>query len=94
MREVLAPHRAKILRVARRYGIRNLRVFGSVARGEATDSSDVDLLFDSTGPLGLLRRAEFRVKLETLLGRRVDLVREEYLKWYVKPRALSEARPV
>ncbi len=69
----------------------NLRVFGSVARGEASEASDVDLLFDSEEPLGLLRREEFRTKLEAILGRQVDLVREEYLKWYVRPRALAEA---
>lgn len=90
-RELVAPYSAAVHRLARRYGVVNLRVFGSVARGEANRASDVDLLFDSEEPLGLLRREEFRTKLEAILGRQVDLVREEYLKWYVRPRALAEA---
>ncbi len=93
-KEVIAPHLAAVRRLAHRYGVRDLRVFGSVARGEAGSASDVDLLFDSVRPLGLLRRAEFRTKLETILGRKVDLIREEYLKWYVRPRARAEAVPV
>lgn len=62
-----------------------------MARGEATAVSDVDLLFESETPLGLLRRAEFKEELETILGRSVDLCREESLKWYVRAQALADA---
>lgn len=91
---VVGPHLAEVRRLARSYGIGHLRVFGSVARGEATRTSDIDVLFDSGEPLGLLRRLEFHAKLEKLLGRKVDLVREEYLHWYVKPYALAESVPL
>jgi uncharacterized protein len=89
--EVIAPHLEELRRQARRYGVESLRVFGSVARGEASSSSDVDLMFDSKEPLGLLRRLEFQQALEQTLGRRVDLVREEYLKWYLRPQAVADA---
>jgi uncharacterized protein len=88
---VVGPHLREIRALARRYGVNSLRVFGSVARGEATPISDVDVLFESGSPLGLLKRAEFKAKLEALLGRRVDLAREESLKWYVRPQALADA---
>jgi uncharacterized protein len=89
--EVIAPYIGELRRQARRYGVDSLRVFGSVARGEASRSSDVDLLFESKAPLGLLRKLEFQQALEQTLGRRVDLVREEYLKWYVRPQAAADA---
>ena len=87
----MGPHVREIRRLCRRYGVGTLRVFGSVARGEATPSSDVDFLFDSSEGLGLLKREEFRETLERILGRSVDLVREESLRWYVRPQAVAEA---
>ena len=89
--ELIVPHLRGVRRLARQYGVSRLRVFGSVARGEATPASDVDVIFDSTSPLGLLRRTEFKAKLEAILGRPVDLRREESLKWYVRPQALADA---
>lgn len=91
---MLKPHLREIRSLCRRYGVGPLRVFGSVARGEATKSSDVDILFDAPQPIGLLRKEEFRLALESIVGRRVDLVRPEYLKWYVRPQALAEAVPL
>lgn len=69
----------------------SIRVFGSVARGEGNAASDVDLLFDSREPLGLLKRARFRGDLRRILGRNVDLVREEYLRWWIRPQVVAEA---
>jgi uncharacterized protein len=92
--QVIGRRAPAIRRLARRYGVRELRLFGSVARGEARADSDVDLMFDSESPLGLLRRAEFREKLEAIVGRRVDLVRPEYLKWYIRPQAEADAVPL
>ncbi|MGP8075007.1 MAG: nucleotidyltransferase family protein [Thermoplasmata archaeon] len=91
VQELIAPHLRGVRRLARQYGVSRLRVFGSVARGEATRTSDVDVLFESTAPLGLMTRAEFRAKLEVILVRPVDLCREESLKWYVRPQALADA---
>jgi uncharacterized protein len=92
--EVIGPKRAELHRLARRYRVRSLRVFGSVARGEADATSDVDLLFDSNLPMSLLARVELRMSLERLLGRRVDLLREGELKWSVRPQVLADALPL
>ena len=72
----------------------DLRIFGSVARGEAGPDSDVDFLVRFRRPIGLLRRSEFRERAESLLGRRVDLATEASLHWMVRPRVLLEAIPL
>lgn len=59
--------------LARRYPIRRLGLFGSVARGEAGPGSDVDVLVEFSGPIGF-EVADLALELEALLGRRVDLV--------------------
>jgi uncharacterized protein len=89
--QIIRPHLGQVRRLADRYGVSRLRVFGSVARGEASPLSDVDVLLESTSSWGLLKRAEFKERLEAILGRKVDLTREESLKWYVRPQALADA---
>ncbi len=92
--ELLAPKRAEILAVAQRHGVGQVRVFGSVARGEATVDSDVDFLVDVTGtttpwfPAGLVQ------DLQDLLGRRVEVVTPNALHWLLRPRILKEAVPL
>jgi hypothetical protein len=91
---LLKEKREEILRVAKRHGARNVRVFGSAARGESGPESDVDLLVDAGPertpffPGGLL------ADLEDLLGRKVDVVTEEALHWYIRERVLKEAVPL
>ena len=92
--KIVGPHRTAIRRLFRRYGVASLRVFGSVARGEARRDSDVDLLVAYRRPSDILTRAHFRRELERLLRRRVDLVTEETLHWAARPQAVSEAVPV
>lgn len=92
--QVVNPHREKILRLMRRHDIRSLRVFGSVARGEATHRSDIDLLYEPERPISLLQRVRFRMELERIFGRGVDLCRESELKWSVKPQAIADAVPL
>jgi predicted nucleotidyltransferase len=92
--EVLGPHRPLLLRLARRYGATSVRVFGSVARGEAGPASDIDLLVEFPDPPGILRRMEFEQRLEALLGRRVDMATEANLHWLIRPQVLAEAVPV
>lgn len=94
VKEVVTPHRAALQQLARGFHARNLRVFGSVARGQAGPRSDVDLLVTFDDPVGLLRREEFRERLEQLLGRKVDLVTEQGLHWLTRPTILAEAVPV
>ena len=86
--------RAEILRLAERWGARNLRVFGSVARGEAGDSSDVDLLVDWEPGRSLLDHAGLALDLQELLGAKVDVGTERALHWYVRGRILNEATPL
>jgi predicted nucleotidyltransferase len=92
--EVLGPHRDRLLALTGEFGATQLRVFGSVARGEAGPRSDLDLLVEFADPPGVLRRMEFEERLEGLLGRRVDLATEANLHWLLRPRVLAEAVPV
>jgi predicted nucleotidyltransferase len=91
----LLQQREKILTIAQRHGAFNVRIFGSVARGEARDRSDVDFLVDynrsrrsSWFPMGLIE------DLEALLGVRVDVVTEKSLKSRLRDRVLQEAKPL
>jgi uncharacterized protein len=92
--EILGPHRAEIHRVAREFAVRQLWVFGSVRRREATKDSDVDLMVRWEKPVSLLDKAKLSVKLEAILGRRVDLVNEGGLHWAIEPQAEAERVPV
>ena len=71
--EALRARRDEILRIARNRGAYNLRVFGSVARGEADSDSDVDLLVDLEAGRGVLDVSELILDLQEALGRRVDV---------------------
>jgi len=83
--------RKEIEEIARRHGAYNLRVFGSVARGDADQRSDLDLLVDVEKGRSLLDLGGFLSELETLLGRRVDVVTEKGLKSRIRKKVLSEA---
>jgi uncharacterized protein len=90
----LAQLRAEILAAAARHGASNVRVFGSVARGEADAGSDVDFLVDFEPGRSLLDLAGLLIDLEDLLGHRVDVVTEPGLKARIRQRVLAEAVPV
>ncbi|HET6751399.1 MAG TPA: nucleotidyltransferase family protein [Actinomycetes bacterium] len=90
----LARVRGKILALAARHGARNVRVFGSVARGEADAASDIDFLVDFEPGRSLLDLAALLVDLEDLLGHPVDVVTEPGLKARIRQRVLAEAVPV
>lgn len=93
IQDVIGPNRSKVRALVRKYHFSNPRVFGSVARGEAGPTSDVDLLVKKRGG-GLLDRAGLSLELERLLGRRVDLATEGGLKWYAEPEILVQAVPI
>ena len=90
----LLKSRREEISIAAKHGARNVRIFGSAARGEAGEESDIDLLVDvGPGrtpffPGGLL------ADLEELLGCKVDVVTPEGLHWYIKDRVLKEAVPL
>ena len=74
--QLLESKRKEILRIAESHNVRNLRVFGSVARGESDDQSDVDFLVELGPGFGLLEHAALIRELVELLGRHVDVVSE------------------
>jgi len=89
---LLQIHREDILRLAEQHGARNVRVFGSVARGEATGNSDLDLLIDLDPDRSLLDRIGFMQDLEDLLGVRVHVVTEKGLHPMMHEAVLDDAR--
>lgn len=92
--EMLKNRRDEILRVAAAHGARNLRVFGSVAREEADDRSDVDFLVELEPGRTLFDLGGLLMDLRELLGRDVDVVTEAGLKERIRNRVLREARPL
>lgn len=80
-----------ILRIASHYGAYNMHVFGSVARGEADEQSDIDFLVEMEPKRSLLDLAGLLVDLEELLGCKVDVVPEDSLRKSIKDRVLNEA---
>lgn len=89
--ERLRERRAEILSVASRYGVTNVRVFGSVVHGETGVDSDVDLVVSFPAGTSLLDHVAFQQELEDLLGRAVDVVSEPALHWFIRDRVLAEA---
>ena len=71
-----------------------MRIFGSVARGEAGENSDIDFLVKLEPGRSLLDLAGLVVELEDLLNRKVDVVTEQGLYWLLRRRVLKEARPL
>ena len=94
LNSLLKSRREEILSIAARHGARNVRVFGSVARGEAGENSDIDLLVELDQGRSLLDLAGLVVDLEELLERKVDVVTEQGLYWLLRRRIIKEARPL
>ncbi len=92
--ELLKEKREEILRIAARHGARNVRVFGSVARSEADERSDIDFLVEMEPGRSLLDLGGLQYELERLLGCDVDVVTERGLKRRIRGRVLREAVPV
>lgn len=90
----LTENRAQILQIAARHGARNVRVFGSAARGEAGPSSDIDLLVDLEPGRSLLDHVALWQDLQELLGCPVDVVVEGGVSPYLRERILAEAVPL
>jgi uncharacterized protein len=89
--DVLRARRGTILELAARHGVRNVRVFGSFARGDARPNSDVDFLVDVEPGRTLLDVIAFEQALETLLGRTVDVLTDGGLSPYLQQRILAES---
>jgi predicted nucleotidyltransferase len=85
---------SEILRIARDNGVRDVRIFGSRARGDARSTSDLDLLVRMDSGRSLLDLIGFKQGVEDLLGVRVDVVTDAALSPYLRDRILAEARPL
>jgi uncharacterized protein len=91
---LLKTRRKEILEIAARNGAVNVRVFGSVARGENRPDSDIDFLVNLEAGRSLLDLARLLRELNNLLGYPVDIVTEAGLRPRIKPQVLKEARPL
>lgn len=91
---LIVERRDEILRVAARHGAGNVRLFGSVARGDDTSESDVDLLVDVMGETTPWFPGSLVADLEGLLGRRVQVVIRRSLSPLIRDAVLQEAVPL
>jgi hypothetical protein len=92
--DLLAQNREKILALAKKRGARNIRIFGSVSRGEDNTGSDLDLLVDFEPGRSLLDLGGLSMDLQNLLHRKVDVITEAGLRERIRRRVLREARPL
>lgn len=90
--QLVQSRRREILVLAARHGARNLRLFGSAARGEDSPESDVDLLVDMEPGRSLFDLIALKLDLEELLQRGVDVVTTSSIHWLLRRRILREAR--
>jgi predicted nucleotidyltransferase len=91
---LLKSKRQEIMQIAARHGATNVRVFGSVARGDARPDSDIDFLVNLEANRSLLDLARMLRELQTLLGCPVDVVTEPGLRPRLRLQVLKEARPL
>jgi hypothetical protein len=87
---------ASLAEVCRRYGVKELSLFGSAVRGEMHPESDIDIMveFEPGARIGIIKFESFVDELESLAGRRVDLVTKRGLKPWVRSQVLKDARVV
>jgi uncharacterized protein len=89
--ELVQTKRDQIVAIAGRFGARDVRVFGSVARGESREDSDIDVLMDWDPGRSLWDHVGLKQALEDFLERRVGVGTASALHWYVRDRILREA---
>ena len=94
MHPLIENHRTEILALAERRGLRDVRVFGSMVRGDADETSDVDLLVTLPAGRTGLALGGLLMDVRKLLQRRVDVVTERGLHPALRERVLKEARPL
>jgi uncharacterized protein len=91
---MLNEKREAILNTAKRHGARNVRIFGSVARGDFDEESDIDFIVEMEPERSLLDHAALVLDLRKLLGCDVDVVSDKGMKARIRDRVLREARPL
>jgi predicted nucleotidyltransferase len=94
IQEIIGNHKDQILALAAKYGAYNVRVFGSVAQGTADETSDIDFLVDLEDGRSLFDLGGLLMDLQNLLQRKVDVLTEQSLHWYIRNKVLNEAKPL
>lgn len=84
----------KIAPILKKYGVKKAGIFGSVARGESTEESDIDILVEIEGRMSLLDFAGLKLELEEILGRKVDLGEYSAIKPLIREEILKEVVPI
>ncbi len=92
MHRLIRTHRRQILALAAKYGIEDVRVFGSMARGDTNETSDVDLLVTVPEGTSGLALGGLLIDVQDLLQRRTDVVTEQGLHPLIRERVLREAQ--
>jgi predicted nucleotidyltransferase len=92
--ELIREKRQEVLDLAAKHGAKNVRLFGSVARGEANSASDIDFLVEFESGRSLLDLGGLVMDLQELLGREVDVLTEKGLRARIRERVLKEAVPL
>lgn len=94
LNDLLQKKRNKILSFAKQHGVIRVRIFGSVARGDANEKSDIDFLIKLDQNRSLLDLIGFKQDLEELFGRRIDVVSEGGVSPHLRDRIFQEAIPL
>ncbi len=94
LQNLIQEKREDILTIAHQHGAYNIKIFGSVARGEDREDSDLDLLVEMESDRSLLDRIALMQDLEDLLGRKVEVANIRGLRDYFRSRILAEAIPL
>ncbi|MFQ5979407.1 MAG: nucleotidyltransferase family protein [Candidatus Heimdallarchaeota archaeon] len=94
LNEKLKNKRLDIHKIAEKYGAKNIRIFGSIARGEAESTSDIDILVDLEKGRSLLDLGGFQMALQHLMGRRVDVITEKGLRSRIREQVIKDAVPL
>jgi predicted nucleotidyltransferase len=92
--ERIQQQKKQIFAIAKQHGLVRLRLFGSVVRGEETPQSDIDLLVDLEPGRSMFDLGGALIQLQELLRRKVDIVTEGGLHWYLKEKIMQEAVPL
>lgn len=92
---MLSPSQIEIIiDVMRPYAPKKIGVFGSFARGDHSDESDIDILYDFQGDVTLFHLAKMKIELQRKLGREVDLISADFINKYIRDRILSDLKVV
>lgn len=92
--KLLKERREEILQIASKHGVTHIRIFGSAARGESREDSDIDFLIEVSGPTTPWFPGSLVTDLEKLLGRRVDVIEPDAIRKPFRERILQEAVPL